>query len=295
MRPEELAILTRAEKGQVAWGELPPAKETAGPPAGVFMGWGLLSDTGLPFDALMMSLEARRLSMDYKIGRPPILLLPDAHAEAIGTNRILVETRADRMREHAGRIAEGVGIPLEIIRASDLTDMEGYRAAHADASRLVRDAAPPEEPSPYTILGIADAVLMARMGFVKVGWSISPDIADAKGRNHEPATDRLAQQIEPSVRAVYVPHGARMDLKKPKAAPYLEMHDTSARFMLTGPDAGHFREKAFRRQGEKRAFRDAMDRLSSIVGAFERLVRPLEGADVVAKAEAIVAAMGTCE
>ena len=248
-------------------------------------GWGLLSDNGLPFDAMQMLLAAKELHSSLTPGIPVRILLPDRHAESNGVDPDVVRMRGDRLREDVGRLADLLEMPIEVIRSSELVDTTDFRRSLREVDRWIRSTASEGEVSEYTRLGMADVLFMSSFGGVKVGWSISPDICAKGGRNHEPRTDLLAQQIAPSVSAVYVPHGCRMDRKRPRSAPYLEMHDTAARFMLTGPDANGFRRKSELCQGEGKAYLAAMNRCDETVRGFERIVRPIQGHDSIEKAE----------
>lgn len=271
---------------ELVWAKLEPLTVTTSPYRRPWFGWGLLSDEGLPFDAMSMVLVGRQLREELSTGVPLLSLIPDEHAISVGEDSHIISDRVDRIIREVEAIGDVIDTPVDFVLASELKCLPEYKEALREADKLIEELK--EDVSPYTRLGIADDVFMARAGGIKIGWTAVTDIGSKSGRYHEPATDLLAQIVEPKMKAVYTGPGRRMDINRAKAAPYLELMSTVQRFMLTGSDCGHFQDKAQACSGQKGAYRAAVELVKSIVDTFELNIGPLNGCNSLNKAEELV-------
>jgi hypothetical protein len=270
------------------WANVGPDNE---PYAYSWLGLGLLSDNGLPFDCVQMFLAAKYLCLQADDGVPLKVLLADAHALTTGTvTDETVNPRAARREGEVKAISALLGIPCEVIRASACDADPDFCDILDEVRRLVagNTIGDAEPPPGYIIRGIADVLYFNQDGGLKVGWSAHSDLKEGRGRNDEFGTDIRAAKIKPGVRAVYVRHGVTLDSKRPRAVPYTEGKDTSVRLMLTGKGRGNFKAKLNAENVSENRRWEVLEHVTVTVSAFEMLVRPLDGDGIIEKAEAIV-------
>ena len=257
-----------------------------GPFHHVWFGFGLLSNLGLPLDSLQMFLAAKRLYSEGADARPVTVLLADAHALSNGADLDSVSRRAATRAAEIRDIAAVIHLPVTIQLASALDGDAQFQDALLRAEEICgRDG---EVRHRYTIRGVADVLHYCRGGGVKVGWTHSADLVPGRGRHHEFETDALAYLVEPNSAAAYVRHGVTLDSSRPVAVPYTEMAATTSRLMLTGPDRGCYREKLSAPTVSAKRRQSVLSHLAVTVEAFEDLVAPLSGGDLIEKAEGLL-------
>ena len=245
----------------------------------VWMGIGLTSDRGLPFDALSMFLTATAIQKEQGDVRPVLLLLGDAHAKSTGIDAGVVQARVNELQRNISRISQLIKTDIHVIQASDLDRIGRFR----DTFDFVKSKNLPT--GEYVVRGVADVLYFSDLGMSKVGWSRHPDLRE--GGHDERETDRFAEEIDPSVvSAVYVPHGRPLDPARCAAPPYTEPKDAKQRLMLTGLERGGFRAKLS--ECPHKVARRVLEYVSAIVQEFEHQVGELGCGDELDKAEEIV-------
>ena len=254
-----------------------------------WMGIGLLSDNGLPLCCMHMFLAAKAMAEEAGMRAELIVLLADEHATSAGAWPEKVRHRARARAAEVEAIGDLLGISCEIILASSLNSSSQFVSQLNRACDWVQRAHPGAVVnfSEYHVRGVADVLFFRELGGVKIGWSASSQLQTGRGRRHEPGTDLIAAQINSSVAAVYVRHGVTLDSSRPKGVPYTEMKDTSSRLMLTGPDRGNFVCKLNAPNVTSRRRAAVLEHLTITIEAFEFLVGPLPGANIIAKAESL--------
>jgi hypothetical protein len=251
----------------------------------LWLGLGLLSDLGLPFDALSMFLAAKQIQNAVRASRPVTVLLADAHAWANGVDQATVTRRSQDRVEDLRRVSTLLELPVRPLLASLLDDDSGFSESYASAKEVCElDGV---ERHAYTVRGVADVLYFARNGGIKIGWTRSADPADGRGRHHEYETDALAAKADRRVMAAYVRPGITLDSSRPVAVPYTETVGGRTRLMLTGPDCGNFIAKLSDQTVSPRRRKAVLEYIAIIVRAFEACVRPLDGDDPLTKAESL--------
>jgi hypothetical protein len=85
----------------------PPSRWT-----GVWAGIGCMSDNGLPFDSLEMSIGLAILARRLRC--PASLLIADAHALTTGGDEARIRARADRLADDVIRIVSNLGFSCDV-------------------------------------------------------------------------------------------------------------------------------------------------------------------------------------
>ncbi len=283
------APLSAELEGRLLWSSLGSPRDGCR----FWMGFGLLSDHGLPFCVLQMLLAARILIDRRQAGEVPdrrvTVLLADHHARSAGEAASRVAWRVARRRRELAAIGSCLGLELEPLLASSMDDDPTFSdclvvTRGLDEDRIANGAEPLQ---PYVLRAVADVLWFHRQRGVKVGWAANSSLDPYRGRNDEPRTDLIAACIEPTIAAFYTPHGVSLDSRRPRAVPYTEIARPDQRLMLTGSQAGSFDHRLHDPSVSHRRRAAVMKHLRLIVDCFEAAIGPLLGDDPVAKAETL--------
>lgn len=264
----------------------PAVKALTDAPRTIYMGVGLCTRTevtrGLPFDLLGMVLPAEAIRRAVGASQL-VVLVADAHAMTNHLPPERVEQRARLTVRALARIARRLSLSrLVVVRASKL-------AARDDFQRILRAVRRAGEGQyhPYVLQQVADVAYFSRSSgsVVKVGWALGQT---ARGLNDETRFDRLVAPLS-GARAAYVYcwPGRTLDDARGRAPPYI-VSDPEKRVLLQ-TDENVF-EKLRRAEGEasRPTVKAVRAQLRRVAASYARLIAPVRGASVEARAQAIL-------
>lgn len=207
-----------------------------GPCESVYLGFGLATRHGLgegrlPLDALAMVLVAARRREQLGAARV-VHLIADRHALYNGfATRRDVDRRARMLAAELRELAAALGLgPYEVVLASEIEDRLHPRLMGEAWARC---------PDLYAARQAADVEWARRRwgAGVKVGWSMSGDVAATGGRD-EPYFDRVHRSIfGGELAAVYTAPGRALDPARPRCSPYTLLPGQPRLTFSSGADA----------------------------------------------------------
>ncbi len=185
----------------------------------LYFGVGLTARTelsvGLPFDCLGMILTAEwlRRACDLK---KVIVLVADQHAIDSWPDEVeRIRELEIEYREIITKAGAMVGMPLQVIRASELSTHEAFREILTDCRVF------PEITNEYVCRQTADVMWFEQREHLrlKLGWLTDP----TKDAHDERVFDKafLEKNSSSLVRFAYTGSGKTMDGKRPNAPPYI--------------------------------------------------------------------------
>lgn len=260
-------------------------------PTRVWLGVGITSANGLPFDTLSMLLLAGATGA----------VTPDQPLEALIADQAVrdgavcdpndIAPRIRNRRDDITRIARAMNLPVIVRLESELMS----QAARDELMREIRECLNGiNDPvlTPYVYTAVADAIHFARRGFWKIGWVADPSLKRGVGRFDEfNGSDFWARLVEPAMTAIYTRPGVTFDPTRPRAVPYTEPRDTTYRLMLTGETAGNFKKRIADKAPKPKHVWPVIGQVERITSAWERRRGELEGDDSLDKAESIFRAV----
>lgn len=243
-------------------------------PRAITLGIGISSPRaltrGVPFDVLGMLLPAESLRKAADAAHV-VALIADRHALKNGFPAPQVARRTREIEATLRAVGRALGMPLELVRASELHGQREYRLLQ----QRIRARAPSHE-HPYVTLEVADTEYLrsAYGSIVKLGWALGGP--RAKAVLDERFFDvRHRAWVNSDVGFAYSPAGRTLDERRPHAAPYIVLDP--ARRLLLRPDEPIEHKLEASGQVSERSKRAVRRHMRRIVTAYSRHVTRLSG------------------
>ncbi len=183
------------------------------------MAGGQLSH-GLPVDVLVL-VYAQELARRAQGWSSSLILVADDNAHAAGGDVLAVRRRSIQAQARLAAVIERLGFPADVRLASSLRHDPTIDTPPA-----------PTSLPPYVAHQLLQTEALRRRGIgLKIGWALSGAMLDERYFD-----DLHAREYESRVGSVYTSGGCTLDVRRPRACPYVCANPNARLLLQPGED-----------------------------------------------------------